>query len=174
MGINFDCNLFWVADREALINALSVLPPYLAFEAAQAGAAIDYRDWTIPLGRRFRALKLWFMLRADGVEPTKAMMREQIAWTQELASMVEADDRFEIIAPHPLNLLCIALRGDSINDANTATAAMIDRANADGAALYTRTVLDGRTVMRISIGATSTTRDHVVAAWRQLQSVAGG
>jgi len=173
MGINFDCNLFWVADREALISALSILPPYLASEAAQAGAAIDYRDWTIPLGRRFRALKLWFMLRADGVEPTKAMMRDQVAWTHELAELVGADDRFEIVAPHPLNLLCIACSGGSIDEANAATDALIDAANADGSALFTRTVLDGRSVMRISIGASSTTREHVLLAWKQLQSLTG-
>ncbi|MEL6892454.1 MAG: pyridoxal-dependent decarboxylase, partial [Actinomycetota bacterium] len=173
MGINFDCNLFWVADRAALINALSILPPYLASETAQHGAAIDYRDWTIPLGRRFRALKLWFSLRADGVEPVRSMIRDHVEWTRRLAELVEADDRFEIVAPHPLNLLCIAHRGETPGEANRSTDALIDAANATGAMLLTRTELDGRSVLRVSIGARSTTWAHVESAWQTLQRLAG-
>ncbi|NND74731.1 MAG: aspartate aminotransferase family protein [Ilumatobacter sp.] len=172
MGINFDCNLFWTADRAALIGALSVLPPYLQSAAAGTGAAIDYRDWGIPLGRRFRALKLWFALRTDGVGPVQDMIREHVAITQELAALVEADDRFEIVAPHPLNLLCIARTGDTVEATNAATDALIDAAHAAGAGLFTRTVLDGRSVMRISIGSRTTTRDHVLAMWAHLSRLA--
>ncbi len=166
MGINFDCNLFWTADRSALIGALSILPPYLASEAAQSGAAIDYRDWGIPLGRRFRALKLWFALRTDGVAPIQEMIEQHVAITQELAALVGDDERFDIVAPHPLNLLCIACRGD--DRGNAATDALIESANAAGIGLFTRTVLDGRSVLRISIGARATTRDHVLAMWNRL------
>lgn len=172
MGINFDCNLFWTADRSSLIGALSILPPYLQSEAASSGAAIDYRDWQIPLGRRFRALKLWFSLRTDGVEPTKQMIREQVRWTQELAGLVADDDRFDIVAPHPLNLLCIARRGSTVDEANERTDALIDAANATGRVLFTRTVLDERSTLRISIGATATTRDDVISAWDLLRSLA--
>ena len=132
MGINFDCNLFWVADRSALIGALSVLPPYLASEAAKSGAAFDYRDWGIPLGRRFRALKLWFSLRTDGVIPVQAMIRDHVRLTHQLAERVAADHRFDIVAPHPLNLLCIARRAESVDQANTMTDALIEAANAAG------------------------------------------
>jgi len=167
MGINFDCNLFWTADRAALIGALSVLPPYLASQAAQSGAAIDYRDWGIPLGRRFRALKLWFALRTDGVAPVQEMIERHVTITQELAALVDADDRFDIVAPHPLNLLCIAcVEGDAATDA------LIESANAAGVGLFTRTVLDGRSVLRISIGARATTRDHVLAMWKRLAALA--
>jgi aromatic-L-amino-acid decarboxylase len=172
MGINFDCNLFWTADRASLIGALSILPPYLQSEAASAGSAIDYRDWQIPLGRRFRALKLWFSLRTDGVEPTKAMIRRHVAWTQELAELVPADDRFEIVAPHPLNLLCIARRGATLDEANDRTDSLIEAANATGRVLFTRTVLDGRSTLRISIGASATTRDDVLRAWDLLTGLA--
>ncbi len=172
MGINFDCNLFWTADRAALIGALSILPPYLQSAATEAGAAIDYRDWGVPLGRRFRALKLWFALRTDGVGPVRAMIREHVAITQELAALVAADERFEIVAPHPLNLLCIARTGTDLDDANDATDALIDAANTSGAGLFTRTVLDGRSVMRISIGARSTTRDHVLVMWDRVSRLA--
>ncbi len=168
MGINFDCNLFWTADRSALIGALSILPPYLASAAAQSGAAIDYRDWGIPLGRRFRALKLWFSLRTDGVGPVQEMIATHVALTQELAALVAADERFEILAPHPLNLLCIAVRGESTSAADQATDALIERANAGGIGLFTRTVLDGRSAMRISIGARATDRARVLAMWDRL------
>jgi aromatic-L-amino-acid decarboxylase len=171
MGINFDCNLFWTADRAALIGALSILPPYLTSEAAQSGAAIDYRDWGIPLGRRFRALKLWFSLRADGVAPVQAMIRDHVELTQRLAETVAADDRFDIVAPHPLNLLCIARRAESIDEANAATDALIEAANAAGIGLFTRTVLDGRSVLRISIGARATTQAHVAAMWDRLAAL---
>jgi aromatic-L-amino-acid decarboxylase len=172
MGINFDCNLFWTADRSALIGALSILPPYLASEAAQSGAAIDYRDWGIPLGRRFRALKLWFALRTDGVAPIQEMIEQHVAITQELAALVAADRRFDIVAPHPLNLLCIACANDDPAAANSATDALIEAANASGIGLFTRTVLDGRSVLRISIGARATTRDHVITMWERLAKLA--
>jgi aromatic-L-amino-acid decarboxylase len=168
MGINFDCNLFWVADRSALIGALSVLPPYLASEAAKSGAAFDYRDWGIPLGRRFRALKLWFSLRTDGVIPVQAMIRDHVRLTHQLAERVAADHRFDIVAPHPLNLLCIARRAESVDQANTMTDALIEAANAAGIGLFSRTVLDGRSVMRISIGARATKEEHVTAMWDRI------
>ncbi len=168
MGINFDCNLFWTTDRQALLGALSILPEYLRSVAAEQGAVIDYRDWQVPLGRRMRALKLWFAIRCEGVESFRTMIRRHVALTQELAGWVAADDRFDIVAPHPLNLLCIAA------GSNAETDDLIERANASGEALFTRTVLDGRSVLRISIGARTTTRDHVVQAWSLLTTLLPG
>ncbi len=169
MGVNFDCDLFYTADRTALLGALSILPEYLRSAAAETGAAIDYRDWQIPLGRRFRALKLWFTLRADGSGATVAMIRRHVALTQELAGWVAEDARFEIVAPHPLNLLCIRLvAGDQATDA------LIEAANTTGEALFTRTVLDGRVALRVSIGARLTEQRHVVAAWSLLQRLTTG
>jgi len=167
MGVNFDCDLYWTADRQALLGALSILPEYLRSEAAEAGAVIDYRDWQIPLGRRFRALKLWFAIRCEGVESFQAMIRRHVELTQELAGWVADDDRFEIVAPHPLNLLCLAVRAGDRSDA--ATDALIEAANASGEALFTRTVLDDRSALRISIGARRTEREHVESAWHLLQ-----
>ena len=165
MGVHFDCNLFWVADRAALLGALSILPEYLRSSAAESGAVIDYRDWQVPLGRRFRALKLWFALRLDGPGAAQDQVRRHIDWTQRLAALVAADDRFEIVAPHTLNLVCLRLRGD-----NERTDRLIDRANASGAALFTRTVLDGRSVLRVSVGGRTTTWEDVAAAWELLQA----
>ncbi len=171
MGINFDCDLFYTADRAALLGALSILPEYLRSAAAQAGAAIDYRDWQVPLGRRFRSMKLWFSLRSGGAEEAIAMIRDQVALTQTLAEWVSADQRFEIVAPHPLNLLCVRLRDEHGGDA--ATDRLIERANASGEALFTRTVLDGRVACRISVGARATRERHVRAGWELLQRLAG-
>jgi aromatic-L-amino-acid decarboxylase len=172
MGVNFDCDLYWTGDRAALLGALSILPEYLRSAAAEAGAVIDYRDWQIPLGRRFRALKLWFAIRCDGVESFQTMIRRHVDLTQALAGWVADDDRFEIVAPHPLNLLCIALRVDDPEAADAATDALIDAANGTGEALFTRTVLADRSVLRISIGARSTERHHVDAAWQLLRRLA--
>jgi aromatic-L-amino-acid decarboxylase len=167
MGVNFDCDLFYTADRAALLGALSILPEYLRSQAAQSGAAIDYRDWQIPLGRRFRALKLWFTLRTGGADDAVEMIRRHVSLTQELAGLVRADGRFEVVAPHPLNLLCVRLiAGDAATDA------LIERANATVQALFTRTVLDGVVACRVSIGGRTTERRHVEAAWRLLQDLA--
>jgi len=168
MGVNFDCDLFYTSDRVALLGALSILPEYLRSAAAESGAAIDYRDWQIPLGRRFRALKLWFTIRSGGAEEAIAMIRRHVAATQQLAEWVAADDRFEVVAPHPLNLLCMRLKAG-----NEATDALITAANETGQALFTRTVLDGQVACRVSIGARTTEEAHVRAAWALLQSLAG-
>ncbi|MEP7046263.1 MAG: pyridoxal-dependent decarboxylase [Ilumatobacteraceae bacterium] len=166
MGINFDCDLFWTSDRVALLGALSILPEYLRSQAAESGAVIDYRDWQLPLGRRFRSLKLWFHLRIDGVDDVQEMIREHVRLTGLAADLVAADERFEIVAPHPLNLLCIALR-----EGDAATDRLIESANETGSVLFTRTVLDGRSVLRFSIGARATHERHVRAAWALLQQL---
>jgi aromatic-L-amino-acid decarboxylase len=166
MGINFDCSLFWTADRAALLGALSILPEYLRSAAAEQGHAIDYRDWQIPLGRRFRALKLWFALRLDGVPELQRHLRRNVADAEALAEWVRADPRFELAAPPALDLVCLRLATDEATDA------LIDAVNASGQANVTRTVLDGRSVLRVSVGARATERRHLEALWRLLQSLA--
>jgi aromatic-L-amino-acid/L-tryptophan decarboxylase len=172
MGVNFDCDLYWTADRTALLGALSILPEYLRSAAAETGAVIDYRDWQIPLGRRFRALKLWFAIRCDGVASFQEMIRRHVDLTRELAAWVADDERFEVVAPHPLNLVCLRVRAGDPAAGDAATDALIEAANATGEALFTRTVLDGRSVLRFSIGARTTERRHVEAAWRLLTDLA--
>jgi aromatic-L-amino-acid decarboxylase len=173
MGVNFDCDLFYTADRAALLGALSILPEYLRSKAAETGVAIDYRDWQIPLGRRFRALKLWFTIRTGGVADAVAMIRRHVELTQQFAEWVDTDDRFEIVAPHPLNLVCVRL-----TEGDAATDALIERANATGRALFTRTVLDGpagrQVACRVSIGGRTTERRHIEQAWTLLQELASG
>jgi aromatic-L-amino-acid decarboxylase len=163
MGVNFDCSLLWTADRRPVLGALSILPEYLRSEAAESGVAIDYRDWQIPLGRRFRALKLWFTIRLEGIESVQHRIRRDVELTNVLAQLVKEDGRFEIVTPHPLNLLCIRLVGDARD-----TDRLIDRMNDSGEAHVTRTVLNDQVVIRVSIGSRTTERKHVEALWSQL------
>lgn len=175
MGINFDCDLFWTSDRTSLLGALSILPEYLRSAASQDEAARDLRDWQIPLGRRFRSLKLWLSLRLDGIAPVQEVVRRHVGLTRHLASIVDADDRFEVMAPHPLNLLVLAVdaaTAGSLGEANRATDAIIERVNDAGDALFTRTVLDGRTALRFSIGNRTTERSHVDDAWQLIRRTA--
>jgi aromatic-L-amino-acid decarboxylase len=157
---NFDCDCFWVADRAALIGALSVLPEYLRNAASESGAVVDYRDWQLPLGRRFRALKLWFVLRSYGAAGLREVLREHIALAQELAGRIAAHPKLELAAPHPLNLVCFRHV-----DGDDATQSLLSSVNATGRVLLTHTRLDGALVIRVAIGTQATQRRHVDALW---------
>jgi aromatic-L-amino-acid decarboxylase len=167
MFTNFDCDCFYVADRAALIQALSILPEYLRNQATESGAVIDYRDWQIPLGRRFRALKLWFVIRHYGVEGLRHHVRRHVALAQEFAGWVQADPRFELAVTPPLNLVCFRLRaGDDVNQA------LMDRLNQSGDLYLTHTRLQDRLTLRLCVGQTHTERRHVERAWRRIREEA--
>ncbi len=167
MLTNFDCDCFFVADRAVLIKTLGVLPEYLKNKATESGAVFDYRDWQIPLGRRFRALKLWFVIRHYGVEGLRQHIREQVKLAQEFASWVEADGNFCLAAPVPLNLVCFRhIGGDAINQQ------LIDRLNQSGRLYLTHTKLDGALTLRLAIGGTYTERRHVEQAWKLIRETA--
>ena len=165
MGAQFDCALLYVADRAALTAALSTEPAYLA--SAEAGRVVDYRNWQIPLGRRFRALKLWFLLRLEGAEAVRTMLRRHVAWASELASWVDADSHLELVEKPRLNLVCLRHR-----DGPDATDALVEAANATGRALFTRTVLGGVPTLRFCVGARTTERRHVEAGFALLARLA--
>ncbi|HVE64637.1 MAG TPA: pyridoxal-dependent decarboxylase [Mycobacteriales bacterium] len=160
MLVNFDCDAFFVADRTALTTALSVVPEYLRNAASDSGAVIDYRDWQIPLGRRFRALKLWLVIRHYGVEGLQRHIRHHVDLAHELAGWVRADARFELAAPVRLNLVCLRHV-----DGDDATQRLLDAVNASGEAFVTHTRLDGRLVLRACVGATQTQAAHVRRLW---------
>jgi aromatic-L-amino-acid decarboxylase len=163
----FDCDAFWVADRAELIQALSILPEYLRNAATESGAVVDYRDWHVPLGRRFRALKLWFVLRWYGAEGLRAHIRSGVALAAEFADWVRADDRFEVLTPHPFALVCFRLRdGDAANEE------LLRRLNDSGALYLTHTRVRDAFALRLSIGSPQTTREHVGASWRRIQATA--
>jgi aromatic-L-amino-acid decarboxylase len=161
----FDCDAFWVADRAALLGALSILPEYLRNAASESGAVIDYRDWQVPLGRRFRALKLWAVLRWYGAEGLRAHIRTHVALAQHFAAQVAADERFELVAPHPLALVTFRLR-----EGDDATLALMRRVNESGAAFLTHTVVNGEAALRLAIGAPRTEQRHVDAVWSLLSA----
>ncbi len=167
MFTTFDCDCFYVADRSALIRTLSILPEYLKNRATESGAVIDYRDWQVALGRRFRALKLWFVVRHYGVEGLRYHVRRHVELAQRFRSWVEVDERFELAAPAPLNLVCFRHRGgDDLNRE------LLERLNRSGELYLTHTVLDGRYTLRLCVGQTRTEERHVVDAWRRVQETA--
>jgi len=164
MLTNFDCDCFYVADRKHLIQTLSVLPEYLRNQATESGAVIDYRDWQIPLGRRFRSLKLWFVIRYYGIEGLQQHVREHVRLAQQFAGWVKEDARFELAAPVPVNLVCFRLRsGDTDNQK------LMDRLNQSGQMYLTHTKLDGKLTLRLCVGQTHTEARHVEHAWQLIQ-----
>ncbi len=167
MFTNFDCDCFWVADRAALIKTLSVLPEYLKNQATESGAVFDYRDWQVPLGRRFRALKLWFVIRHYGVEGLQFHVRRHVELAQQFVGWVKEDKRFELAAPVPLNLVCFRHRGgDAVNQG------LMERLNASGDLYLTHTKLDGKLTLRLCVGQTNTEARHVERAWKRIQQEA--
>ena len=167
MFTNFDCDCFFVADRHELIATLSVLPAYLQNRASDSGSVIDYRDWQIPLGRRFRSLKLWFVLRHYGVEGLQHHIRQHIEWTTELAAAIAADAAFELATPRRLNLVCFRHRGgDELNRA------VLETVNRSGELFITHTVLNDEYTLRFCVGQTHTSREHVFTAWEKIRSAA--
>jgi len=176
---NFDCDAFYVADPAALVGALTVLPEYLRNTATESGAVIDYRDWQVPLGRRFRSLKLWAVLRWYGAEGLRAHIRSHVRLAGEFASWVRADPRFEVVAPHPLSLVCFRLAGgdpgsDPHGDphGDSANEALLGAVNDSGEAYLSHTRIGGRYVLRLAIGAPATQRRHVEAVWALLTRLA--
>ncbi len=164
---NFDCSAFYVADRASLNDALSITPEYLRNSASESGAVVDYRDWQVPLGRRFRALKLWFVLRHYGLEGLRAHIRHHIAWAAEFTEWVEADARFELVAPTVVSLVCFRH-----TDGNEASRRVLEAVNQSGRAYLTPTTIDGQLILRVAIGSPQTERHHIEDLWNLIQSAA--
>ena len=154
-----DCDVLYVADRAALHAAMSVVPEYLRNPASESGAVIDYRDWGVALGRRFRALKLWWVLRAYGADGLAAMVRRHGALAAGMAAEVERHPALDLVVPCRLPLVCIAHR-----DGDAATQRLIDAVNTTGAHV-THTRLDGQLVLRVSLAAADVQQHHVDEAW---------
>src|SRR5450631_206129 len=167
MFTNFDCDCFYVADRAALIKTLSVLPEYLRNKATESGAVIDYRDWQIPLGRRFRSLKLWFVIRHYGIEGLQHHIRRHVALAQQFAGWIIKDERFELAAPAPLNLVCFRHKGG-----DAANQTLMDRLNRSGDLYLTHTRLHDRLTLRFCVGQTNTEARHVEKAWTRIKEEA--
>lgn len=163
MMTNFDCNCFYVRDRAKLIESLSIMAEYLKNQATASGEVIDYRDWQIPLGRRFRSLKLWFVIRYYGIEGLQHYVRKHVNLAQEFAQWVKSDPNFELVVNPPLNLVCFRHKGgDKINQA------ILDNLNTSGKLYLSSTKLDQKLILRMSIGQATTQRINVQQAWESI------
>ncbi|MGV8095943.1 MAG: pyridoxal-dependent decarboxylase [Mangrovibacterium sp.] len=165
MFTNFDCDCFFVADKTALIKTLSILPEYLKNEATEKGAVIDYRDWHVQLGRRFRALKLWFVIRHYGIEGLRYHLGEHLRLARLFAGWVSESSGFELFSQPPFNLVCF--RHKKGNEYNKT---LMDKLNQSGRIFLTHTVLDGTFWLRMSIGQTQTREEHVQKAWELINT----
>ncbi len=153
---NFDCDCFWVADRKHLIHTFSILPEYLRNKATESGAVIDYRDWHIQLGRRFRSLKLWFVIRHYGVEGLQYHIRQHVSLAQDFATWVGSQPKFELVLQPPLNLVCFRMKGTDEQNL-----ALMNRINLSGEIYFTHTKLKDQVVLRLSVGQTHTDERHL-------------
>jgi aromatic-L-amino-acid decarboxylase len=172
LGATFDCSIYLVRDPEHLVRVMSTSPSYL--QSAADGRVKNYRDWGLPLGRRFRALKLWFLIREQGVSGLQQRVRRDLANAQWLAAQVAATPGWRVLAPVALQTLCVrhepaGLAGEALD---RHTQGWADRLNRSGFTYLTPAVLDGRWMVRVSIGAERTEREHVEQLWRAMQQEA--
>jgi aromatic-L-amino-acid decarboxylase len=170
--VNFDCTAYFVRDQEALVRTLQVTPEYLRTD--QDRDVVNFRDWGIQLGRRFRALKLWFVIRSYGVEGLRAMIRRHVELAQELAGWVDADPDFELMAPVPFGLVCFRYRSDGVPDpeVDDLNRRLLAGVNATRRVHLTHTQLGERYVIRMAVGQRETERQHVEEAWSLIREAA--
>ncbi len=178
LGTILDCSLLYVRDVSHLVRVMSTDPSYLrsASDGARTAAQVpQYKDWGIPLGRRFRALKLWFQLRLDGLEAIRARLRRDLENAAWLAAQVEADDAWRLVAPLTLQTVCCRHEPPGLDGArlDEHTLTWAEQVNASGRAFVTPALLDGRWMVRVSIGAETTEREHVAALWDLLKDTLG-
>jgi aromatic-L-amino-acid decarboxylase len=174
LGAAFDCSLYYVRDAEHLVRVMSTSPSYL--QSAADAQVKNLRDWGLPLGRRFRALKLWLLIREQGVKGLQARLRRDIENAKWFAEQVKATAHWSVLAPAPLQTVCVrheppGLAGDALD---RHTLDWVERVNRSGEAYVTPAVLDGRWMVRASIGAEGTEREDVAALWELMRDAAEG
>ncbi|XP_066389814.1 tryptophan decarboxylase 2 isoform X2 [Miscanthus floridulus] len=171
---NFDCSLLWVKDRSYLIQSLSTNPEFLKNKASQENSVFDFKDWQIPLGRRFRSLKLWMVLRLYGVDNLQSHIRKHIELAKHFEQLVISDSRFEVVTPRTFSLVCFCLVPLASNQDNgrKLNYDLMDAANSSGKIFISHTILSGKFVLRFAVGAPLTEEQHINAAWKILQDLA--
>lgn len=170
---NFDCSAYFVRNVEALVRTFEILPEYL--KTSESERVNNYRDWGIQLGRRFRALKLWFVIRSYGVHGLQEKLRLHLSLASAQADRIRSSPDFELLAPVPLNTLCFRYHPRGVDDTeklNRLNAGLLERVNSTGRAFFTHTRLGGEYVIRMVIGQTAVQERHVLAAWDLLQETA--
>lgn len=175
LGATFDCSVYLVRDPQHLIRVMSTNPSYL--QTAADGQVKNFRDWGLPLGRRFRSLKLWFLIREQGVTGLQRRLRRDIENARWLAGQVSAAAGWKVLAAVPLQTVCLRYEPENLTGANLTgesldqfTRAWVDRLNRSGFAYLTPAILDGRWMVRVSIGAEATERRHVEQLWTAMQA----
>jgi aromatic-L-amino-acid decarboxylase len=174
MFTNFDCSAFYVQDEALLVRTFEIMPEYL--KTAEDQRVKNYRDWGIPLGRRFRALKLWFVMRSFGLEGLKERIRHHIGLAQTLKEEIARDDHFELMAPVPLNTICFRFHPGYIDDEkklNELNQKLLEQIQESGKLFLTHTKLDGKYTIRIVLGNTNLEQRHVDRAWKLVKEFSG-
>ncbi|WOG89652.1 hypothetical protein DCAR_0208890 [Daucus carota subsp. sativus] len=170
-----DCCCLWVKNPSALIKSLSTYPEFLRNNASETNKVVDYKDWQIMLSRRFRALKLWFVLRSYGVGQLREFIRGHVDMAKYFEGLVGKDKRFEVVVPRLFSMVCIRVRPSAMtgkscgNDVNELNRKLLESLNESGRIYVSHTVLDGIYIIRFAIGATLTDINHVSAAWKVVQ-----
>ncbi len=173
MFTNFDCSAYFVKDVSALLRTMSVLPEYL--KTSTRGQVKEYRDWGIQLGRRFRALKLWFVLRSFGLEGIRQTLRNHLRWAEELERNIQNQPDFELMAPRTLNLVCFRYHPAHLQDEaqlDTLNQTLLQNLNATGKIFLTHTRVNGKYTLRMVTGQTYLQEHHVQQAWQLIQQTA--
>ena len=170
MFTNFDCTAYFVKDPVNLVNTFSITPDYL--KTSVDNEVKNYRDWGVPLGRRFRALKLWFVIREIGVEGIREKLRKQISLGTWLAEQVINHPQFELLAPVILNTVCFRYVNSSINNLDAFNEQVMNRVNKTGKLFFTQTKLNGKYSLRLTFGNTNLEAYHVENAWQLIQEKA--
>ena len=172
MFTNFDCSAYFVKDREALVRTFEINPEYL--KTKTRGRVNDYRDWGIPLGRRFRALKLWFVIRNYGLQEMRKTIASHIQMAKELEDEMRQHAHFEILAPRTMNTLCFRYKpkGADEKHTNLLNEELLEKLNKTGRIYLTHTKLHGRYTLRLVIGQTRVEPRHVKQAWQLIQDTA--
>jgi len=168
---NFDCSAYFVKDKFALLRTLQVIPEYLRTQ--DQGKVNDYCDWGVPLGRRFRALKLWFVLRSFGIETLQEKLRDHIRMARELQNRIEQEEEFELMAPVTFSLVCFRYKPKGIGnekELNRINEMLLKKINSSGQIYLSHTKLNGKYVIRMMIGQTNVEQKHVDRAWEIVQS----
>ncbi|XP_024514926.1 tyrosine decarboxylase 1 isoform X2 [Selaginella moellendorffii] len=171
---NFDCSALWVKESSHLVSALSTTPEFLRNKASDLNQVVDYKDWQIPLGRRFRSLKLWFVMRMNGASGLRSYIRNHVCLAKRFEGFVREDPRFQLLVPRTFGLICFRLKPESDDPDNgrTLNSTLLEALNSSGRMFITHTVLSGVYTLRMAIGAPLTQDKHVDAAWKLIQEEA--
>jgi aromatic-L-amino-acid decarboxylase len=170
MFTNFDCSAYFVRDTETLIRTFEIHPEYL--KTGMDAQVKNFRDWGIQLGRRFRALKLWFVIRSYGVEGLQEMVRRHIQLAEMFKTWIEEHEEFELMAPVSLSLVCFRLNdGRSEEELNSLNQTILEKLNQTGKVFLTHTTLRGKYVLRLAIGQRTTEERHVREAWKLIREI---